>query len=189
MTEQLKHYFDSAAQDFSEARQILDGAIGEKRGMSAEETNRYNKHFNAACDSREVMKKLKAEEMAASIATMQGELAEMINSGGEGPSEGSRRGGRMYHEMYNAESVPYRWNQQGPISLRRSGIQIESAVPNPAAKADWSFLEKRGSRKYQEEMEAYFAHPGPGNSGARLRIPASRSILTSWAAFGWLRSR
>ena len=166
MTEKLKQHFDSAAQEFSEARQILDSAIGEKRGMRADELSRYNQHFNAACDSREAMKKQQAEEMAARIATMEGELAEMINGGGEGPSEGSRRGSRMYHEMYNAESVPYRWQQQGPISLRRSGIQIESAVPNPAAKADWAFLEKRGTRKYQEDMESYFAHPGEGRAAS-----------------------
>lgn len=158
MGEAINHFHD-AAQSFSEAKQILESALAQGRGMNAEELQRYNKHFNAACDSREAMKKQQAEEMAARIATIEGELADSINGGGESLSESARRGTRMYHEQFNAESVPYRWHTQGPISNRRAGVSLESVVPNPALKDEWSFLERRSARKYQESMEAYLARP------------------------------
>ena len=116
--------------------------------MNAEELQRYNRHFNAACDSREAMKKQQAEEMAARIATIEGELADSINGGGESLSESPRAAA---HACTTSSSMPSRCPTAGTPRDRSAtaapGVTLESVVPNPALKDEWSFLERRSARQ------------------------------------------
>ena len=155
MTEAIQH-FHGAAQDFSEAKQIVDAAVAEGRGMTAEELARYNTLFNAGADKRALMETEKAKEMANRIATIEGELAASINDdGGPSLSEQARRGTRMFHDQYGADSVPYRWTHPGPPGSR--AVQLESAVPNPALVDDWSWMSRRSGQEYRKAVELYLA--------------------------------
>ena len=149
--------FHEAAQHFSEAKQIADAAVAEKRGMSPEEELRHNTLFNKACDLRASMQQKRAEEASARIATIEGEMAQFINDGGgAGLSEEARRRTRAYHEQFNARSVPYRWHQHGPPTQR--SFELESDIPNPAIKEEWDeILERRSALDYQTSMETYLA--------------------------------
>ena len=170
MPEVIDH-FNDAGQSFSEAKQILDGAIAQNRGMTAEETLNHNKSFNAGMDSREAFKAQAAKDKAKRIATIEGEMADLIN-GREDPglSESARRGGHMFHEQFGADSVPYRWHSQGPASTRRSGVELESVVPNPSLKDQWSFLQQRSNPEYQKSMEAYLARPFEQRAAQQLDL-------------------
>ena len=170
MPEVIDH-FHEAGQSFSEAKQILDGALAAKRGMDADEQRRYNAHFNEGMDHRKNMKLQKAEEDAKRIATIEGELASIINGRDEPSlSEQARRGAHMFREQFDADSVPYRWHSQGPAISRRSGVELESIVPNPSLKGEWDFLQRRSSRDYQNSMEAYLARPWEQRAAQQLDL-------------------
>ena len=149
--------FKRGTQSLSEAKQIVDLAIAEKRGMSPDEQIRHDRLFNDGMDSREAMKEQRAKDSAARIATIEGEMAEFINSGGAETPDSARRMTRAYHEQFDARSVPYRWHAQGPSHLR-SAIPFESEIPNPNLKEDWGkILSRRSSVEYQRGMEDYLA--------------------------------
>ena len=156
--EEVKKHFDDAAQNFSEAKQIADLAIAEDRDMTTEEKQRYNTLWSTACDQRLEMEKARVKELSNNIATIQGEMAAAIN--GHSLPEQARRNARMYHEQYDADSVPYRWHQQGPQSAW--GMELESHMPNQEeeVKKEWAFLQRRSSDQYRKDMESYFSrHP------------------------------
>jgi len=166
---EVKKYFDLAAQGFSEAKQIADTAIAEKREMTSEELQRHNTLFSAACDNRSLMEQERAKEMSERIATIEGEMAAAIN--GHSLPEQARRNARMYHEQYSADSVPYRWHQQGPQSLW--GMELESHMPNPEVKEEWDFIARRSSQAYRKDMESYFGQHPEAQRNAQLDLDES----------------